>query len=68
MSTIGLNTPRLAGGTFCYLAEVASAIFLILGYSFGAFHRRYRNHRFIRFPHFGSIATMIGVFEDRANE
>jgi hypothetical protein len=28
MSLIGLNTPRLAGGTICYLGEVISAIFL----------------------------------------
>jgi hypothetical protein len=30
MSSIGLNMPRLAGGTSCYLAEVICAIFLIL--------------------------------------
>jgi hypothetical protein len=30
MSSIGLSTPRLAGGTICYLAEVIGAIFLIL--------------------------------------
>src|SRR5579862_5887485 len=32
MSSIGLNTPRLAGGTMCYLAEVVAAICLIQGY------------------------------------
>src|SRR5271169_4268307 len=32
MSSIGLNMPRLAGGTMCYLAEVIGAILLILGY------------------------------------
>ncbi len=31
MSSIGLTTPRLAGGTLCYLAEVISAIFLMIG-------------------------------------
>src|ERR1700678_3822667 len=35
MSYIGLNIPRLAGGTICYIAEVISAVFLILGYSSG---------------------------------
>ena len=35
MSSIGLTTPRLAGGTLCYLAQVISAILLILGYSVG---------------------------------
>src|SRR5262249_18286487 len=33
MSSIGLNPPRLVGGTICYLAEVIAANFLILGYS-----------------------------------
>src|ERR1700749_1031418 len=28
MSFIGLNAPRLAGGTICYIAEVIGAIFL----------------------------------------
>jgi len=32
-SSIGLNTPRLAGGTLCHLGEVAGAILLILGHS-----------------------------------
>src|SRR5580700_1669486 len=31
MSSIGLTTPRLAGGTMCYLAEVIAGILLILG-------------------------------------
>src|SRR5271154_1793897 len=37
MSAIGLNTPRLAGGTICYLAQVTAAIFLILGNSAGLY-------------------------------
>src|SRR5215472_7804787 len=37
MSSIGLNTPRLAGGTICYLAEVIGAIFLIRGQSAGLY-------------------------------
>ena len=32
VSFIGLNVPRLGGGTLCYLAEVIAAICLILGY------------------------------------
>src|SRR5579871_6316038 len=28
MSSIGLNTPRLAGGTLCYVAEVVGAVLL----------------------------------------
>ncbi len=37
MSSVGLNTPRLAGGTICYVAEVIGAISLILGYSSGLY-------------------------------
>src|SRR5579863_2101602 len=37
MSFIGLNTPRLAGGTICYLAEVIGSIFLIRGHSSGLY-------------------------------
>src|SRR5215467_368719 len=33
MSSIGLTAPRLTGGTLCYLAEVISAMFLMLGQS-----------------------------------
>jgi hypothetical protein len=33
MSYIGLNAPRLAGGTICYFVEIIGAIFLILGIS-----------------------------------
>ena len=35
MSSIGLNAPRLAGGTICYLAEVAGAVCLVFGQSAG---------------------------------
>lgn len=35
MSSIGLNVPRLAGGTACYLAEVVGAAFLLRGNSAG---------------------------------
>src|SRR6185437_16825724 len=37
MSFIGLNLPRLAGGTICYLAEVIGAILLMLGNSSGLY-------------------------------
>ncbi|TPK55952.1 hypothetical protein FJ546_28545 [Mesorhizobium sp. B2-4-19] len=37
MTSIGLTGPRLAGGTMCYLAEVAGAIFLILGRGVGLY-------------------------------
>ena len=34
-SSIGLNAPRLAGGTVCYLAEVVGAVFLVFGNTTG---------------------------------
>src|SRR5215475_4552561 len=37
VSFIGLNAPRLAGGTICYLAEVAAAVLLILGRQAGLY-------------------------------
>lgn len=37
MSSIGLTAPRLAGGTMCYLVEVAGAVLLILGYGTGLY-------------------------------
>src|ERR1700743_116132 len=33
MSFIGLNAPRLAGGTVCYLGEVIGSVLLIMGNS-----------------------------------
>src|ERR1700743_1364565 len=33
MSSIGLNVPRLAGGTVCYLGEVIGSVLLIMGNS-----------------------------------
>ena len=40
MSSIGLNPLRLGGGTLCYLAEVAGAVFLILGHAKASISRR----------------------------
>jgi hypothetical protein len=37
VSFIGLNAPRLGGGTLCYFAEVIAAVFLILGYAAGLY-------------------------------
>jgi hypothetical protein len=66
MSSIGLNLPRLAGGTICYLAEVISAIFLILGYSSGFYIAAVAIVVLFAFLISGAWLLMIGIYEDRA--
>ena len=64
MSSIGLNMPRLAGGTLCYLAEVISAIFLILGYSSGFYIAATAIIVLFAFLISGAWLLMIGIYED----
>jgi hypothetical protein len=66
MSSIGLNMPRLAGGTICYLAEVISAIFLILGYSSGLYIAAIAIIVLFAFLISGAWLLMIGIYQDRA--
>jgi hypothetical protein len=66
MSYIGLNAPRLTGGTICYLAEVIAAIFLILGYSSGLYIAAVGIIVLFAFLISGAWLLMIGIFEDRA--
>ena len=66
MSSIGLNTPRLAGGTICYLAEVIGAIFLIRGYSPGLNIAATAIIVLFAFLISGAWLLMIGIYEDRA--
>ena len=66
MSSIGLNMPRLAGGTICYLAEVISAIFLILGYSSGLYIAAIAVIALFGFLISGAWLLMIGIYKDRA--
>ena len=66
MSSIGLSTPRLAGGTLCYLAEVVSAILLILGYSSGLYIAAIAIIVLFAFLISGAWLLMIGIYEDRA--
>jgi hypothetical protein len=67
MSFIGLNTPRLAGGTICYLVEVIGAIFLILGYnSLGLYIAAIGIIVLFAFLISGAWLLMIGIYEDRA--
>jgi hypothetical protein len=66
MSFIGLNVPRLAGGTICYLAEVIGAIFLILGYSSGFYIAAIGIIVLFAFLISGAWLLMIGIYEERA--
>jgi hypothetical protein len=66
MSSIGLNLPRLAGGTICYLAEVIGAIFLILGDSIGLFIAAIATIVLFGFLISGAWLLMIGSYEDQA--
>jgi hypothetical protein len=66
MSSIGLKAPRLAGGTMCYIAEVMSAVFLILGYSLGLYIAAVAIIVLFGFLISGAWLLMIGIYEDRA--
>jgi hypothetical protein len=66
MSSIGLNAPRLAGGTMCYLAGVIGAVFLILGHSSGLYIAAIAMIVLFAFLISGAWLLMIGIYEDRA--
>lgn len=66
MSAIGLKTPRLAGGTICYVAEVIGAIFLIRGCSSGLYIAAIAIIVLFAFLISGAWLLMIGIYEDRA--
>src|SRR5471030_3286590 len=65
MSSIGLNVPRLAGGTICYLAEVISAILLIRGFNSGLCIAAVAIVVLFAFLISGAWLLMIGIYEDR---
>src|ERR1700753_2033007 len=65
MSSIGLNLPRLAGGTVCYVAEVIGAIFLILGNASGFYISAIGIIVLFAFLISGAWLLMIGIYEDR---
>src|SRR5215469_7684128 len=64
MSSIGLNTPRLAGGTICYLAEVVGAVCLIFGYTAGLTIAAVAIIVLFAFLISGAWLLMIGIYED----
>jgi hypothetical protein len=65
MSSIGLNAPRLAGGTICYLAEVIAAILLILGYTAGLYIAAVAIIVLFAFLISGAWLLMMGIYEDQ---
>jgi hypothetical protein len=65
MSSVGLKAPRLAGGTICYIAEVISAIFLILGHHSGLYIAAIAIIVLFAFLISGAWLLMIGIYEDR---
>ena len=65
-SAIGLTAPRLAGGTACYLAEVAAAVLLILGYDVGLYVACIASVVLFAFLISGAWLIVIGVYEDGA--
>lgn len=64
-SSIGLNIPRLAGGTLCYIAEVAGAVLLMLGYNTGLYIAAFGIIILFAFLISGAWLLMIGIYEDR---
>jgi hypothetical protein len=66
MSSVGLSLPRLGGGTICYLAEITSAIFLILGHSAGLYIAAIAIIVLFAFLISGAWLLMIGIYQDRS--
>ena len=66
MSSIGLNPPRLAGGTMCYLAEVAGSLFLVLGRGVGLYIAAIGTIVLFAFLISGAWLLIIGVYEEPA--
>lgn len=66
MSSVGLNAPRLAGGTICHLAEVLGAIFLILGHGAGLYIAAIATIILFAFLISGAWLLIIGIYADQA--
>jgi hypothetical protein len=63
MSSIGLNAPRLAGGTLCYLGEVLGAILLIFGYREGLYVAAIASVILFGFLISGAWLLIVGIHE-----
>jgi hypothetical protein len=66
MSSIGLSPSRLAGGTVCYLVEVAASIYLLRGNEAGLCIAAVAIVILFAFLISGAWLLMIGIYEDRA--
>jgi len=64
VSLIGLNAPRLGGGTLCYLAQVIAAAFLILGNTAGLYIAAIGTVVLFAFLISGAWLLIIGVYEN----
>jgi hypothetical protein len=65
MSSIGLNAPRLGGGTVCYLAEVVGALLLVLGYGAGLYVAAVATIVLFAFLISGAWLLIVGIYEDQ---
>lgn len=65
MSSIGLNAPRLTGGTVCYLAGIIAGIALIAGCGTGYIIAALGIVVLFAFLISGAWLLMIGIYEDR---
>jgi len=68
MSSIGLNAPRLAGGTLCYIAEVVGAVFLILGNISGLYIAAIGIVVLFAVLISGAWLLIIGIYETRPSD
>jgi hypothetical protein len=68
MSSVGLNVPRLGGGTLCYLAEILAAILLILGSETGLYIAAIATIILFAFLISGAWLLVVGVHEDQAKQ
>ena len=66
MSSIGLSWPRLAGGTACYVAEVAGAVLLVFGHDAGLYIAAVASIVLFGFLISGAWLLLIGISEDPA--
>ena len=65
-SLIGMNVPRLAGGTICYLAQVAAAIFLLFEDATGLYIASIAVVILFAFLISGAWLLIIGIYEEQA--
>lgn len=65
MSPIGLNIPRLGGGTLCYLGEIVGSILLVTGTGAGLTVAAVSTIILFAFLISGAWLVIIGVYRDQ---